>query len=99
MEEAAGGSGLYQKAFIHVLSFNADENHGLVGHIVPILEMRKLRIIGVKNQSKVTRWPMRQNNTSPSDFKSISSFLSVILLLPVSQEIFFFLIGGEKHNQ
>ena len=55
MEEAAGGSGLYQKAFIHVLSFNADENHGLVGHIVPILEMRKLRIIGVNNQSKVTR--------------------------------------------
>lgn len=41
--------------------------------------------------------PMWQNRPSPSDFKSISFFLSVILLPPDFQEIL--KIGGEKHDQ
>ena len=39
----------YKKTFVHVLSFNADKNRGLVDQFIPILEMSKLRIIGVNN--------------------------------------------------
>lgn len=48
-------SGVYKKTFIHVLFFNMYKNQRLVGYIIPILKVRKLRVIGVSNWPKVMR--------------------------------------------
>lgn len=40
---------VYKKTFLHILSFNTDKNHSPVDQIIPILEMKKLRIIEVNN--------------------------------------------------